>query len=69
MPTHLSAYDDPKTAMRAAGLLRDAGLPTNRMRLHLSKTHTGHRALMEFDVQATGRLVADWCAALSEATR
>lgn len=60
MPTHLSASDDAKTAMRVASLLRDAGLPTSRMRLYL-RSHTEHGALMEFDEQAkaTGSLTTN----------
>lgn len=59
MPIHLSAYDDARSAMRAAGALRAAGLPTARMRLHVSKSHTEHHALMELDEQATGGLTTN----------
>ncbi len=59
MPKRLCAYDDAPTAARAARQLRDAGLPRDRLRLHLSKSHTEHRGLMEFDEQATGGLTTN----------
>ena len=59
MPIHLCAYDDATTAVRVARQLRDAGLPADRLRLHLSKSHTEHRALMAFDEQATGGLTTN----------
>ena len=59
MPIHLSAYDDARTAIRAAGLLRDAGLPTTAMRLHLSKALTEHHTATLVDEQATGGLTTN----------
>jgi hypothetical protein len=59
MPIHLSAYDDARTAVRVAGLLRDAGVPTHTMRLHISKALNDHHALTQFDEQATGGLTTN----------
>jgi hypothetical protein len=59
MTTCLCAYEDANAAMRVASLLRRAGVPAERLRLHLSKSHTEHRGLMEFDEQATGGLTTN----------
>ena len=59
MPIHLSAYDDARTAIRAAGLLRDAGLPQTAMRLHISKALTEHHTATLVDEQATGGLTTN----------
>ncbi len=59
MPKRLCAYEDANTAARVARQLREAGLPRERVRLHLSKSHTEHSRLMAFDEQATGGLTTN----------